>query len=162
DPGQRHVERTDDGLGGDSVSLVVGYLDGAAAVGFVDGLYHRVGPAVGVENGAAVQVAGATPDGLNEGSARSQKTVRVGIEHRDQRDLRQVQAFAQQVDADQHVELALAQVAQNLYPFQSLDLGVHVAALHAHFAVILGQVLGHALGEGGYQHAFATGHALAN
>ena len=92
--------------------LVIGLLDGAAAVGFIDGALHGVGHFVGVKNGAAVQVAGAAADGLNERAGGAQKPFLVGVKNGHQRDLGQIQAFAQQVDADQHVEFALAQVAQ--------------------------------------------------
>ena len=72
-----------------------------------------------------------------------------------QRDLGQVEPLAQQVDADQHVELALAQVAQDPHALERLDVGVQVAHPHAEVVVVLGQVLGHALGERGHQHALA-------
>ena len=123
---------------------------------------HRVGHDVGVENRPAIQVAGAAADGLDQRSGRAQEAFFVGIENRHQRNFRQVQALAQQVDADQHVELAAAQIAQNLHALERLDLGVQVAALHADFGVILGQIFGHALGQRGHQHALAACHALAN
>ena len=41
---------------------------------------------------------------------------------RDQRHLGQVETLAQQVDADQHVELAEAQVAQDLDALERVDL----------------------------------------
>ena len=45
----------------------------------------------------------------------------------DQRDLGQVEALAQQVDADQHVVLAEPQLADDLDPLQRVDLRVQVA-----------------------------------
>ena len=128
----------------------------------LEGFLHRVGHAVGVENGPAIQVAGAAADGLDQRSRGAQEAFFVGVENRDQRNFRQVESFAQQVDADQHIKLAFAQVAQDLHPLQRLDFGVHVAALHADFAVILGQVFGHALGERRHQHALAARHAFAD
>ena len=107
-------------------------------------------------------MAGAAADGLNQRSRRPQEAFFVGIENRDQRNFRQVESFAQQIDADQYIELTLAQVAQNLHPLQRLDLGVHVAALHADFGVVLGQIFGHALGQRRHQHALAFFHARAN
>ena len=52
--------------GRDAVLLVVGYLLFAAAVGLVDGALHGVGHVVGVEDGAAFEVAGGAADGLDE------------------------------------------------------------------------------------------------
>ncbi len=48
------------------IFLVVGDLFGAAAIGFADGLVHGVGAAIGVENGAALDVAGAAADSLDQ------------------------------------------------------------------------------------------------
>ena len=46
-------------------------------------------------------------------------------------DLGDVEALAQEVDAHQHVELAQAQLAEDLDPLEGVDLGVHVAGLDA-------------------------------
>ena len=80
----------------------------------------------------------------------------------DQRHLGQVEALAQQVDADQHVELAEAQVAQDLDALERVDVRVQVADAHAELAVVLGQILGHALGQRRDQHALAHLDALAD
>ena len=102
-----------------------------------------------------VHVARGAPDGLDQRARRAQEALLVGVEDRDQRDLGQVEPLAQQVDADQHVEVALAQVAQDLHALERLDVGVQVAHAHAEVVVVLGQVLGHALGERRDQHALA-------
>ena len=47
----------------------------------------------------------------------------------------------------------LRRPAEQLDALEGLDLGVHVAAAHADFGVVAGQVLGHALGQGGDQDA---------
>ena len=72
-------------------------------------------------------VARGPADGLDQRGARAQEALLVGVEDRHQRHLGQVQALAQQVDADQHVELAQPQLAQQLDPAQRVDLGVQVA-----------------------------------
>src|ERR1017187_6858274 len=162
DGNQRHVERPHDALRRNAVLLVVSALNGAPAVGLVQRFPHRVGHLVGVKNGAAAQVTRATADGLDQRSRRTKEAFLVGIENRHQRDFRQVETFAQQIDADEHIELALAQIAQNLDALQRLDLRVHVTAANAHLAVVLGQVLGHALGQGGDQHPLILLRATAN
>ena len=124
--------------------------------------FHRIGHAIGVEDGAAFEMAGAAADGLDERSAGTQEAFFVGVENGDERDFGQVESFAQKIDADQYVELAFAQIAQNFDPLERFDFRVHVAALHADFAVVLGEIFGHALGEGGYQHAFAFLDARAD
>jgi hypothetical protein len=79
----------------------------------------------------------------------------VGVEDRDQRAFGDVEPLAQQVDADQHVEDALAQVADDLDPLQRVHVGMEVAAAYAGLRHVLGQVLRHALGQRGDQHAAA-------
>ena len=96
-----HVHGFDDGHGRDVVFLVVGDLLFAAAIGFADGLLHGAGAAVGIENGAAFDVARAAADGLNQRGGAAEIAFFVGVQNGDQRNFGQVQAFAQQVDADQ-------------------------------------------------------------
>ena len=92
--------------------------------------------AVGVKNGAALDVARAAADGLDERGGAAQEAFLIRIENGDQRNFRQVEAFAQEVDADQHVEFAAAQVAQDLDAFERFDFRVQVAAAHADFGKI--------------------------
>src|SRR5206468_1745147 len=80
----------------------------------------------------------------------------------DQRHLRQVETLAQQVDADQHVELAAPQVADDVDTLDGLDVGVDVAHADADLLQVVGQVLGHLLGEGGDQDTLRGGDALAD
>ena len=98
-------------------------------------------------------VAGGAADGLDEGARRAQEAFLVGVQDGHQRHLGQVEALAQEVDAHEHVELAQAQVAQDLHPLEGVDVGVEVAHPHPEVVVVLGEVLGHALGEGGDEHA---------
>ena len=146
----------------DAVRVVVGHLLGAAAIGFLDGLGHRAGHAVGVQDGAAFDVARAAADRLDERGGAAQVAFLVGVEDRDERNFGQIEAFAQQVDADQHVEFAAAQVAQDAHALERIDFRVHVAAAHAGLGKIFSEIFGHALGERGDQHALVAFRALAN
>ena len=140
--------------------LVVGLLDGAAAVGLVDGRGHGVGDPVGVHDDLAAGRCGrpGRRSGSGSGSERRKPSLSAS-RMADQRHLRQVQALAQQVDADQDVELAQAQVAEDLHPLEGVDVGVEVADLDAQVPVVFGQVLGHALGQGGDQDPLAPAPA---
>lgn len=89
-----------DRLGRDAVFEVVGLLLLAAAVGLGDGALHRAGHAVGVEDDAAVDVARRAADGLDQGGLGAQEALLVRVEDGDQAALGDVEAFAQQVDAD--------------------------------------------------------------
>ncbi len=95
DSGEFHVHGLDDGFGRDVVFLVVGELFVAAAIGFADGLVHGAGAAVGVENGAAGDVAGAAADGLDERGGAAEIAFFVGVEDGDERDFGEVEAFAE-------------------------------------------------------------------
>ncbi len=90
DSGEAHFERADDGLRGDAVLFVEGYLLFAAAIGFVDGALHGVGHLVGVEDGAAFDVTSGSADGLDEGALRAEKAFFVGVEDGDERDFGKV------------------------------------------------------------------------
>src|SRR5580704_11371812 len=153
---QRHIERPDDRLRRDSVRNVVGLLNGAAAVGFAHGFFNGVGHAIGLEEGTSVEVTGTASDGLDERSCRTQKTFFVGVEDGYQRNFGQVQTFAQEIDANQYVELALAQVAKDFNSLQSFNLGMHVAALHTDLAVIFCEIFGHAFSQRCDQHTLAA------
>ena len=154
--GEAHVHCVDDGLRRDAVLLVVGSLDGAAAIGFADGLFHGVSHAVGVEDGAALNMARGAAHGLDERAGGAQETFFVGVENGDERDLGQVKTFAQQVDADEHVVFAFAQTGEKLDALQGFNLGVHVAAAHADLRIVAGEVFGHALGERGDEDALVS------
>ena len=57
---------------------------------------------------------------------------------------------------------AQAQVAQNLDALQGVNVRVQVVHLDVDLAQIVGQVLGHALGQRGDEHALAPRRAQAN
>ena len=70
----------------------------------------------------------------------------------------QVEPLPQQVDADEHVELAEAQVAHDLDPLDGVDVGVEIAHPHAQLEEIVGEVFGHLLGQRRDQDAIALRH----
>ena len=126
---------------------------GAPALGLADRRLHRVGDPVGVQDRLAVEVARRAADGLDQAALGAQEALLVGVEDRHQRHLGNVEALAQQVDADQHVEGAQAQVAQDLDPLDGVDVAVQVAHLDAVVGEVVGELLGHALGQRRDQHA---------
>ena len=146
----------------DAVLFVVGDLFGATTLGLVDRFLHRVGDPVGVHVHLAGDVARRAADGLDEAAGRAQEPLLVGIENRHQRHLRQVEALAQQVDPDQNVVLPQPQLAQQLDPAQCVDLGVQVTNPDTHLEQVVGQVLGHLLGQGGHQRALVAFGAKAD
>ena len=80
---------------------------------------------------APVHVARGAADRLDQRAVGAQEALLVGIEDGHQRDLGQVESLAQQVDPDEHVELAQPEAAQDLHALDRVDVGVEVAHPHA-------------------------------
>ena len=154
------VDRFDDGRWRDPVLLVVRRLDAAPAVGLADRALHRARHIVGVQDHVALDVSGGATDGLDQRPRVAQVAFFVGVENRDERHLREIEAFTKQVDTDQHVEDTEPQVAQNLDPLQRVDVRVQVVHLDAHLAQIIGQVLRHLFGQHGDQRSLLLLDAL--
>ena len=149
-------------LGRNAVQLVVFLLFGAAAGRFPDGLIHALGHGVGIHDDQAVDVAGGAAGGLRESAAAAQEPLFVGIQDGHQGHRGDVQAFAQQVYADEHVEEAVLEILDDFYTLGGIHVGMDVAAAHAVTGEVAVQFLGHALGEGGHQHALVYLGPLAD
>ena len=83
---------------------------------------------------------------MSERSLR-RKPLFVGVEDGDERDFGEVEAFAQQVDADEDVELTETEVAQDVDAGERVDVGVEVADADAEAVEVVGEVLAHPLRE---------------
>lgn len=99
-------------------------------------------------------------DGLDQRTLGAQEAGLVGVQNGDEGNLGQIQPLAQQVDAHQHIVVAQSQVTDDHLTLHAVDVAVHVARLDALFQQVLGQVFGHALGQGGDQGALADGGPL--
>ena len=117
---------------------------------------------VGVQNRLALKVARRAADGLDQRSVGTQKTFLVGIQNGHQRHLRQIQAFAQQVDAHQDIKQTQPQVANNLGTLDGVYIRMHVANLDPVFMQVVGQILRHSFGQHGNQYAFLLFRAQTN
>ena len=102
---------------------VEGLLLLAAPRRLVQAAPHRPGDPVGIEDGAPIHVPRRAAHGLDERAVGAKESLLVGVEDGDERDLRQIEPLAQEVDADQHVELPEAQGAP-VYVGDSLRRGV--------------------------------------
>ena len=70
-------------------------------------------------------------DRLNQRALGAEEALFVGVEDCDQRHFGDIEPFAQQVDADQHVEFAQPQVADDLDALDGVDVRVQIADLDA-------------------------------
>ncbi len=145
----------DDGLRGDVVIFIEGFLDGAAAVGFVDGAFHAGSDGVGVEVDLGFDVSGAAADHLDERGFGAEEALLVGVEDGDDGDFGEVETFAEEVDADEDVEGSLTEFAEDFGAVEGLDFGVEVFAFEAGLAHVVREIFGEAFGEGGDEGAFA-------
>ena len=92
---------------------------------------------------------------LNQGAIASQETLFISVEDRDQRHLWHIEALAQQVNPNQHIEVSQAEVANNLDALNRIDIGVQVT--HPHLVIVqkLGEIFRHTFGQCGHQHPIA-------
>ena len=132
---------------------VVGGLAHAAPLHLAEGGPHRVGDLVRVHDDLAADVPGRAAGGLDERGRRAEVALLVGVEDRDQGHLRDVEALAEQVDADERVELAEPEVPDHLDALEGVDVGVEVPHAEPHLEVVLAEILRHPLGERRDQHA---------
>ena len=122
-----------------AMRLVVGHLLLPAAVRLGDGAFHAARHLVGVKDDLSIHVARGAPYRLDQRRFRAQKAFLVRIQNGDQRDLRNVQPLAQEVNADQHVERAESKVADDFNALQCVHIGVHITHLESLLVGVLGQ-----------------------
>src|SRR5919201_2690026 len=152
----------DDRLRRDAVLLVVGDLDVAAAVRLLDGVAHRLRLLVRVHDHRPADVAGGAADRLYQRGLAAEEALLVRIDDRHERDLWQIEPLAQEVHTHEHVELAEPQFADDLDPLERVDLRVQVPDPEAVLHQVVGEVLGHLLGQGGDERALALLGASAD
>ena len=99
--------------------------------------------------------------GLDQTGFAAQKTFLVRVENRHERNFRQIQTFAQQIDADEHVEFAFAQRAQNFHALNGVNFAVQILDVDADAAQVIRQFLRRAFGERRDEHAFLLVGAFA-
>ena len=141
------------------MGLIERILQSAAAFGFVHRALHRRRDAVRIQHDHAVLISCGAADGLDERGLRPEKTLLVRIENGNERHLGNVETLTQQVDADQHIVYAETQIAHQLLPLDGLNIVVHIPHLDAGGFEVIGQILGHFLGERGDQNPFSLGCA---
>ena len=107
-------------------------------------------------------VSGRATHRLDERAAVAQEPLLIRVEDGHERDLGDVETLPQEVDAHEHVDLAGAQVADDVDAVEGGRVGVHVVDLESLVEQMVGEVLRHALGERRHEHALATLDAHAN
>ena len=98
-----------------AVLTVVRLLNLAAAVRLINRHAHRIRNLIGVHVHLTGHVTRRTTNGLNQRRGRTQEAFLIGIQNRNQGHLGQVQSLTQQVNTDQHIKSAQAQLTQKLH-----------------------------------------------
>src|SRR5450830_2123742 len=141
--------------------LVVVQLVLTAPARLRHGAAHRAGNLIGVHDDGAGHIPGGPAHGLQKRRISAQETFLVGYQNGDQRDLRQVQTFAQQVDADQHVDVARAQLPKDVYACQRVQVAVQVLRLDAFLLEVVRQQLRTLFRQRRNKHALLLLNALS-
>ena len=77
------------------MKFIKGDLLTSAALCFPHRTLHGISNAIGVQNGFAAYISGSTADGLNQTALRAQEPLFIGIQNSNQRNLWNIQTFAQ-------------------------------------------------------------------
>ena len=112
---------------------IVSVLHLAAPLRFVHSPSHGIGNLVSVHDNRAVDVSRRPPHRLDERRIGTKESFLVSVENRYEGHLRHVQPFAQQIDADEDVEYAGPQVADDFGPLDRRNIRMEIADEDAHF-----------------------------
>lgn len=94
-------------------------------------LFHGGRYGIRIHNHLALRVAGRAANRLDERRFGAQEPFLIRIEDGNERYLWDIEPFAQQVDANEHIKFALAQVADNFHALNGIDIVVHITHLDA-------------------------------
>lgn len=82
-----------------------------------------------VHDDSTIGIAGSTTDDLEEGGLRSEESYLLRIEYPDERCLRQIESFSEEIDSDYHVYLSETIITEYLESFDSFYFRVQVSDL---------------------------------
>ena len=122
----------------------------------------RLRALVRVQEHLAGGVAGGATGRLDGRRLPAQEALLVGVENGDERHLREVEALAQEVHADEDVELAEAQLADDGDAVERVDLRVEVARTDSCLEQVVREVFGHLLRQRRHEHALTDVLAVAD
>ncbi|MFM1943705.1 MAG: hypothetical protein RI897_2687 [Verrucomicrobiota bacterium] len=105
---------------------------------------------------------GGAAGGLDEAGGAAEVALLVGIEDGDEGDFGEVEAFAEEVDTDEDIELSLSEGAEDFDTFDGVDFAMQVADVDAEVAEVVGEFFGGAFGEGGDEDSFVFIDVLAD
>src|SRR6266496_3947851 len=147
-------------LRSDAVLLVVFQLFRAPIFRNRHEPFHALGDLIGEQHYFTVHMTRGATCGLNEGSLAAQKTFLVRVQNAHQRNFGKIEAFPEQVDTDENIEIRRAQSAQNFHSLDCVDITMQVPNFQSDVAQIISQIFRCSLGQRCYQNSLAFFHAL--
>src|SRR3989338_852908 len=141
--------------------FIICLLYRATAVGLTNSPLQGARHRVGVEDDPPEHVARRAANRLNERGLTAQESLFVRVENRDKLHFRQIQALAQEVDADEYVKRSFPEIRERLYPVYGLHVAVDVARSYVALGKIGREVLSHFLRKyGDHRPSTALSHYL--
>ena len=95
----------------------------------------------------AFAVARSSSDGLNQRRFRAEEPFFIRVQNRDERNLRNIQAFPQKVDADQYIKNVQPHIPDNLRTLERINIRMQIFDADTRFGEIVRQILCHLLGQ---------------
>src|SRR5881396_208416 len=93
--------------------------------------------------------------GLNKRSLAAQKSLLVRVYDADERNFGKIEAFPQQVDPDQNVEIGRAQAPQNLDALYRVDIAMEIPHSQSDIAQVVREIFGRAFRQRCHENALA-------
>lgn len=97
----------------------------------------------------SIHISCGTTDDLEEGSFRAEKSDLFGIEDRDKGCFWEIKPFSEEVDSDDHIDIAESKVTEYFEAFEGFDLRVEVSDFESIASEVFGEVFTGAFCERG-------------
>jgi hypothetical protein len=106
-----------------------------------NGLIHGRRHFIPIENHLSVHIPGSPAKSLDERLFGSEETLLVGIEDRDERDLRKIEPFPQKIDANEDIKLPQPKFSDNLNSIKGINVGMEIFYPNTKVRIIFGEIL---------------------
>ena len=97
----------------------------------------------------SIHISSGTTDDLEEGSFRAEKSYFFGIEDRDKGCFWEIKPFSEEIDSDDHIDIAESKVTEYFEAFKGFDLGVEVSDFESIPSEVFGEIFTRSFRERG-------------
>ena len=123
--------------------FIVSQLFFASTSSFLHRLPHAIRHPIGIEDHLTVHITCCTTCCLCQRAMRAQEPLLIGIQNSNQRNFRQIQTLAQQIDANQHIKDTQAQIPNDFHALYRFDIMMQISHTNARVFQIIGQIFCH-------------------